>query len=306
MLPTKSIKDQNPLNTCGWNSATVSKEPDENSVLSVRSLVAYAKANGMLSGDGFSNLRDNQKSIQNFGIAEESVVPDVSHNDWNTYSNINLGSFKDNASKHKSKTYWQVTTRNDSLKMLDDGRIISTGLDWYTGFNQGGGFKYPWIISKAIGYKVGGHAVAIIGYDLNYNGQKVYIMQNSYGSAWGDSGKFYITMDYLDNVNYGRYVHLDLEQPVVDILTQYFAQNVKGDKLPGIYYIYGGAKHAYPDEDTWMSFDAEKDGFTVVAQADLDKVPEGDPMHKEVGQNWGVIQKIKTPHWWQNIFINKR
>lgn len=306
-LPTLSYKNQKNLNTCGWNAAIGTHEPDEGKVLSVRSLVSYARLRGLINGNGYSNLRDNQKALADWGAAEETLCQDTGHEDWEKYSRADVAKLTENANTHKIKTFWSVNDRNAMMKALDEGHRIEVGIDWYTGFNQGGGFSRPWLITKPVGYKVGGHALCIIGYDLNYHGYKVWIVQNSYGPNWGDNGKFYMTMDFFDTQNaYGAYTNLDMEAKVVDILTEYFAQNVKGDKSPGIYYIYGGQKHAYPDEDTWMSFDAEKDGFTVVPQADLDKVPEGEPMKKEAGQNWGLIQKIKKPFSWRDIFTNKR
>lgn len=301
-IATVSVKDQRSFNTCGWVSSLAGKEVDEKVVLNERTTVTYAAKNSLLSGNGYSNLRDNQKVLNNFGAGEGDGTPTLS---WDKYVSFNLDTIKDIASGHKTKTYWAVSSRDDIMKLLDDGRPVTAGMDWYTGFNQGGGFKTPWIISKAVGYIVGGHAILIIGYDTD---QDVYIVQNSYSNQWGDKGKFYVKRSYLEAEikKYGAYTNLDIDQPVVDILTQYFAQNVKGDKSPGIYFIYGGAKHAYPDEDTWMSFDAEKDGFTVVRQDDLDKVPEGEPMRKEAGQNWELIQKIKKPYQWWNIFKNKR
>lgn len=52
----------------------------------------------------------------------------------------------------------------------------------------------------------GGHAVLLVGYDRT---KKYFIVENSFGKAWGDSGYFYMPFDY-----YSEYM---LEQWIFDI-----------------------------------------------------------------------------------------
>jgi hypothetical protein len=230
VIKTIGVKNQGPLNTCQWNAATTCKEVDEKVELSVRSLVAQGLKMGLVTGDGFSNLRSGQKVLQDWGIVKQNLClegPLV----WNTYKDVNTDALKNDAAEHKIKSFWYVTSRNDALKLLDDNRPIVTGLMWYTNFNQGGGFSYPWIIESNGQYQVGGHAVSIIGYIFGYKGisnnkllvgaggKNVYIVQNSYGENWGASfehegkqyrGIFFWEMNHADNNNYNFYTNLDL------------------------------------------------------------------------------------------------
>ena len=210
VIKTKSVKNQGNLNTCQWNATTVQKEVDEDIELSVRSLTAYGYKLGLVSGDGYSSISSGQKVLKEWGIAEASGIIELGV--WPDYIEVNTAYYTGEANKHRIQSYWSVSSRNDRLKVLDEGRVIVTGIDWYTGYNQGGGFAAPWIISRKTGWKIGGHAIAMIGYDLNYNGRKVYVFQNSYGSDWGDGGKFYIDMDFFDAENYGCYVNLDIPE----------------------------------------------------------------------------------------------
>merc|ERR1712203_917952 len=41
---------------------------------------------------------------------------------------------------------------------------------------------------------LGGHAVMAIGYD---DEEKVFVVRNSWGEEWGDSGYFYMPYDYI-------------------------------------------------------------------------------------------------------------
>lgn len=97
------------------------------------------------------------------GIAEEQAVGGEDINDWGAYTALNLATLTPQATEHKSKSYWNVSSRSDRLEFLDEGRILKTAIDWYSGYNQGGGFQAPWIINKASGWKIGGHAFAMTG-----------------------------------------------------------------------------------------------------------------------------------------------
>lgn len=292
---TYGVKNQESLNTCQWNATTTCKEPDEAMELSVRYLVSVGKRMGLVSGNGFSDMRSGQKVLQKYGICAEVDCPDVGKNNWDLYSSIWQTALNDKAEAHKIKQYWSVSNRNDIIKLLDDGKCMSTGIEWYSGYNQSGGFRAPWIISSKVGYFVGGHAISLIGYDLNYQGKKVYIFQNSYGADWGDNGKFYITMDFFDKNNYGVFANLDDGMDANLFLSTYNGVNVKGDKMPGIYFIINGEKHVYNNMECFMAFNAEygKGNYVKVRQQDLDKIPEGASMNIEQSNYWPFIKNVK-------------
>ena len=293
-IPPISIKDQSSFNTCQFNATVARKERDEGVPLSVRAFVAYAAKHGYLSGDGWSDMRSGEKILAEWGCPDEVFCANLditerrsngSPYSWNEYVNIDLDALTENANLHRSKTYWSVSSVNDVLKLLDDGRCVKIGMDWYTGFNQGGGFNFPWLIKAIIGYLVGGHAIVIDGYDQNYQNFKVHKIQNSYGIGWGDKGHFYITWDLITKFisKYGAYTDLDIEKSVADILIECAFKNVKGTGT--VYYIYAGKKHGYPDLPTFYSWGFTEADIVKVNQADLDKIPDGDvmKMNTEVG-----------------------
>ncbi len=293
IIKTLSVRNQYPLNTCQWNATDVQKEPDETIRLSVRSIVIKGKQLGYITGNGFSNLRDGQKVLQKWGILKEGIINEAITN-WKKYSDPEvIRGLDGEAAKHKISSYWKVSSRNDALKLLDDNRIISTGLKWYTGFNVGGGFRSPWLISKSEGWLVGGHAIDIIGYDLNYKGKKVYICQNSYGPNWGDDGKFYIEMGYMDKVNYGYWSNLDdVDKELGQFLMKYDGKNVKGSGS-AIYHIQKGKKKAYPNWETYLSWNGKVRGFTEVDDDILEKVEKGEMMDIKKTDFWRDLKDIK-------------
>lgn len=295
IIKTLSVRDQRRLNTCQFNATTVQKEIDEKCRLSVRSLVIKGKQLGYISGNGFSNLRDGQKVLLKWGILKEGLIDEKVDSNWERYSDPKAIAHLDKeANKHKISSYWNVSSRNDALKLLDGNRIISTGLRWYRGWNMGGGFSFPWLISRIIGLFVGGHAFVVIGYDLNYKGKKVYICQNSYGAIWGDKGKFYITMDYLDKKNYGYYTNLDdIDSELGKFLMDNDGKNVKGKGSPAIYHIQQGKKKPYTSWEAFLAWNGKVRGFVEVNKNVLNRVETGDIMNIKKTDYWRFLKDVK-------------
>lgn len=285
VIKTMSIKAQW-WNTCQWNATTAQKEVDEQCVLSVRSLVALGCKLGFVIRDGLSNLDSGQKALQSWGIMNEGKIIETMGADvdyWPAYIGINVDSFKDEYAKHKIKTYWEVTSRGDRLKCIDDGHPMTIGITWYTGFNQGGGFASPWIITKVLGWSVGGHALLVKGYDLNYQGHKVYIVQNSYGNTWGDGGDLYIDMDYLDAHNFGFYANLDIPKDdalnlvsdvkkklnIINMLTK-----IVRDITGGFWFVKDGKKAPIKTLPAFIGAFVDEVGCKTIQPDDLNKLTD--------------------------------
>ena len=295
ILKTLSVRDQGGMNTCAWNATTVQKETDEGCRLSVRSLVIMGKILGYISQNGFSNLRDNQKVLQKWGILKEGIIPEDIGNEWNKYSDPNVIRGLDaEAAKHKIKSYWNVESRNDVLKLLDDGRKIVTGMKWYTAFNMSNGFKMPWLIYKAIGWFIGGHAILIKGYDLNYEGREVYHCQNSFGKNWGLAGDFYVDIAYLDKDNYGYFTNLDeIDNELGKFIMEYDGRNVKGKGDSAIFHIQAGKKKPYTSWLSFLSWEGMERGFIEVDKNILDRVETGDIMDFKKSKYYKFLKDVE-------------
>ena len=300
VIKTLSVKDQKTLNTCQWNATTTQKEVDEKMKLSVRSIVIKGKSMGLIRSNGFSNLRSGQKVLQKWGILEEGLIEE-GITSWNKYSDIRaIKGLNKEAAKHKISSYWSVSSRNDVLKLLDKGRIIVTGSKWYSGFNMNGGFSFPWLIYRIIGWLIGGHAYDITGYniagyDLNYNNKEVYICQNSFGKLWGQKGTFYVDMDWLDKNNYGYFTNLDMEPDTGKVLRDFDGKNIKG-KGSTVYFVQKGKIKAYPDELTYLAFnvrDNQIQNWNFVEDKIIEKIEKGDNMQIEKSLYWDYLKNIK-------------
>ncbi len=296
-LKNDNVKKQS-YNTCGWAASAGSKEIDEKTKLSTRFLVIMGKIKGYISRDGFSNLRDNEKVLKEFGIAEERFLTENSVN-WKDYSNFEYltEEMKKNALAHKTKTYWRIYKTNEIYKAIDDGRTVKIGVDWYTRLNMSRGFKYPWIY-KIIGWFVGGHAMYIRGYNLQYKGQKVFIVRNSFGKKYGDNGDLYILeKDLQKQINkYGAFVNLDMEIDIAKWLINHQGRIVKTENNPDVYLIQGDKKRSYVDEATLTAHGKSISEITIVPNEYLDKIKRGKDINFWDGGNVKQIKELLRQH----------
>lgn len=292
-IKTLSVKDQFPHNTCVWNSYVASREPVEGVLLSVQGLVRYAKSRGYVRGNGFSSLKEAQKAGIEFGIPSLAVSRD-SNLDWPSYSNgVITDELRRDASKHKAGSFFAVKTRDEIIRALDEDRIIHTGMDWYTGYNMSGGFRAPWVIKPGSGYKVGGHAVILIGYDLD---RGVFEFQNSFGADYGDSGLFYIKIDDWLRMGMIGYVTVDAEDTdLTGFIASYNGCDVKTANSPAVFRIMNGEKRPFTDPLVFHAFGGTFDdgSVRVVAGRFLDLAPQGTPMDPAESPYWPVV----APQW---------
>lgn len=311
-IQTLSVKDQGIFNDCTWNAYAVQREIDEEKILSTRSIVCYGKSVGYLSGNGFADLRSNQRAGLEFGIAEQSLLLDNDQR-WEIYSNPKLltDAIKANAALHKDKSFFLVKSKDEWFKALDEGHIIHTGGNWFSSYNVSGGLTSPWILPWRRGTLVGGHAFACRGYDLQRGLLK---FQNSYGADWGDHGCFYIRInDWFGSENIG-YVSMKMDQDALtNFLLSFEGKQVKGAG-PAIFCIQNGQKRVFEDEITFYAFggrfgeNGSEKTWTAISDSLLSKVPDGLKMNIEestfwplLKDNWQTLKWLKSPEKFQQI-----
>jgi len=282
------------FNTCGWTASTGAKEIDEGVELDERTLVMIGRREGKISGDGFSNLRDNEKMLQDFGVAEKGFLKDDFKN-WDEFSNPKLLTTEiiNNAVKHKTKTYLRIYKISEIYKAIDEGRPVKIGIDWATGFNQGEGFSFPYIIQKIIGWIVGGHALYIYGYNQNYKNFNVSIVRNSFGNDWGDKGDLYITEQFLQNQidKYGAYINYDIDIDIAKWIINYQNKIIKTKNNPTVYLIEQNKKRKFTDLATFYAHGYLDENIITVDNEYFDKIEMGKDINFWDGKS---VQSVKA------------
>ena len=302
LIPTLSVKNQEPNNTCTIEAGVVQKEVDEGCVLSSASVITKQKKMGLLSGNGWANLDGIQKVLKSWGIMTEKDCP-TSFRIWDVVSNVVIDDVK--AAVHKIKSFWEVNSKSAKLQALDEYRVITTAIYWMTSYNgrylpQNGLLDAQ---QKKKGYKVGGHSFDNIGYIYGYkdivnnqlivgDGIDVYCLQNSYSESWGKSfeykghqyrGCFFMPMDFLEKeARWGSYVNLDVDKDTGSFLRDYALKNVRAYTGGAIYYISAGKKRVYPNMLTYLCWNENKDNYVQLSENETDTltdVVEGDVMN---------------------------
>jgi C1A family cysteine protease len=140
-------------------------------------------------------IDDASDYIRNTGLPPESYYPYTATN--GACRNAIFG-WQNNTSVITSWHYVGGTTSPTVEQIKNDlvtyGPLVTT-MDVYTDF-----FSYSSGIYKyATGHLEGGHAILIVGYD---DVDQYFIVKNSWGSGWGESGYFKIAYSELSSVVY--------------------------------------------------------------------------------------------------------
>ncbi|HEX8838216.1 MAG TPA: C1 family peptidase [Candidatus Acidoferrum sp.] len=203
--------DQGQLNACGPNAADglLSYYYEENGDGFSRLQIYYAtrQLEDTQRNDDGVRLRDLMKALQNPGAVSENIWP---------YDPAQVlqcpPSFPVSDRRYTIKNYQRLTSTSEMIHCLWEGNPFIIGFDVYESFDSDqlartGVMVYPTPDEKLLG----GHAVLAVGYDLNFKynrdlqhsgidfaqvGNAALLLRNSWGTAWGQDGHFWMPLDY--------------------------------------------------------------------------------------------------------------
>lgn len=149
-----------------------------------------------IKSDAGAEIRDGAKVLAKTGAAPETLWP----YDVKRFAQKPPAKAYSAAKKHLATIYASVQqTEIDICSTLAEGFPVVCGFTVYESFEsqdvaQTGIVKMP-AKSESV---VGGHAVMIVGYDEL---QRQFIVRNSWGAGWGQSGYFMMPFEYLLSVD---------------------------------------------------------------------------------------------------------
>jgi C1A family cysteine protease len=159
---------------------------------------ATRKAVDPVLTDSGATIRDALKSAARDGVSMERVWPYVieKYNEHPPEEAWNV------AEKHQALEYLKLDDfdKNVWLNCLNDGYPFVFGLNLYASFFDPfmdllGGFMLD--PNRETEKLVGAHCMLAVGYIKNYNNKEYLIVQNSWGTNWGDNGYCYIPLSYI-------------------------------------------------------------------------------------------------------------
>jgi C1A family cysteine protease len=191
------ILQQGNLGSCVLNAFAYTISKQTNKVIMPSRLYLYAISrilgNKPLNQDTGTTITSACKSIQNYGVCQETVYPYIPSN-VATFPPLNVFN---NSKKFKSFTYLFIMQDLVSLKnaLQTYNSPIIFGIMVYPSFMSAinGNIPLPNTQTEKL---LGGHCVSLIGYN---DVTKRFTCANSWGINWGAKGYFTIPYAYVLN-----------------------------------------------------------------------------------------------------------
>jgi C1A family cysteine protease len=147
---------------------------------------------GTVNYDSGAYIRDGIKATNHYGASLEKYWP----YNIKKFKQQPIREAKNDALRRKVTRYERIADFDGCIDALTNGYPVVIGFHVYTSFmsatvTRTGNMPYPNTKRERL---LGGHAVLLVGYDKN---RKVFIARNSWGTAWGDKGYFYMPFDVI-------------------------------------------------------------------------------------------------------------
>ena len=199
------VYDQGHLGSCTANAIGFCyhfdelKQNNQSTFIPSRLFIYYNERNmeGHPNEDTGAEIHDGVQTINTIGVCPEDNWP----YDISKFSEKPSDKCYEIAKNHQSISYQAVEQSLDQLRAaIISGFPVVFGFNVYESFESADVAKTGNMPMPKEGEKIlGGHAVALVGFDDIRN---VFIVRNSWGDNWGDKGYFYMPYDFIQNTNY--------------------------------------------------------------------------------------------------------
>ncbi len=276
------ILNQGQIDSCVGHGTSVQKSAQEGVTISPRDIWRLAKR---LDGYPLSNfgttLSAAQDALTLTGAADDVLVPRDPAMGRDAYLDLAdvTPVVTTSRAKHKSKTAYFVPRSLIRETIQAYGFPLVTSSAWYPEDNligPDGIMKLPTSVIWS------GHAYACIGWinrTMGLSTQVCLVMVNSFGSAWGHHGLFFVPLNGVENRLQNAHISIDVEPSLASILARYNGLNVRVMGSPDHWKIEGGKRRKYDNEIVWWAH-GHLFGIDVyeIDPEDIEVVPMGSPM----------------------------
>lgn len=195
------VYDQGQLGSCTANAIAAhldfNRAKQGEAFISPSRLFIYYNervAEGTVDSDSGATIRESVKAITSFGAPHEKLWPYLISKFTRKPSKA---AYTEGATT-EAMTYQRLPRATSVFQAcLAQGYPFVIGFTVYESFESASVAKDGIMSMPAPSEQVlGGHAVCVVGYKT-INGKLYFIVRNSWGSAWGDKGYFYMPAEYL-------------------------------------------------------------------------------------------------------------
>ena len=147
---------------------------------------------GTVLYDRGAYIRDGLKAVNRYGAPLDGLWPYI----IKKFAVQPSKQAYDDAIKRRVTVYERCPDFNSVIAALNQHKPVVVGFYVYSSFlkiNRTGIMPYP-IVGREL--FLGGHAVCLVGYDM---AKQTFIARNSWGTAWGDGGYFYMPFKVIQN-----------------------------------------------------------------------------------------------------------
>ena len=200
-----TVYDQGNLGSCTANAIGFAyhfdelKQNSQSPFIPSRLFIYYNERNmeGHTSEDSGAEIHDGVQTINTIGVCQEEMWP----YDINKFTEKPSDNCYEIAKNHQSVSYNALDQNIDQFKAaIISGFPVVFGFSVYESFESADVTKTGKMPMPKEGEKIlGGHAVALVGFDDINN---VFIVRNSWGENWGDKGYFYMPYEFIKNSDY--------------------------------------------------------------------------------------------------------
>ena len=190
-LPEVSVKNQGSTGSCVAHACSTvvefhnKRQENTDIVFSTEFIYGYRPA-GYYVGEGMY-VRNALKTLKDLG---DCPLSDLKGNhkcpEAMEIVEAKLEDLKDKAYPHRISTYAKVSTADEIKQALMSFGYVVASMKWYRDYKLKNGV-YTYTSNDNYGY----HCVVIYGWD-----ERGWLVQNSWGSGWGQKGKFVVPFDF--------------------------------------------------------------------------------------------------------------
>jgi len=210
------VRDQGNRGSCVAHATVAVKEWQERKQHGFKSALDLSEEwvydQIMLDGGG-AYPRDAMKVLDQVGVCKERYLPyNPNLSDGTPVQLLATPTEKRSAACYKAKAYARLTTLDEMLRSLAIAGPFTLAVDWLDGWftptQQIDG--YP-LLTPGEGTVVGGHDIAIVGFDQDV---RVLKFRQSWGPSWGKGGYAFFSFDAVKANLSDAWASVDVSQVV--------------------------------------------------------------------------------------------